>query len=140
MYSPSDDIELMKRVAAQDQQAFMALYQEYGKAVYSLAYRMLQNATMAEEATQDTFLKVWQQRTRWDPEKGKLKNWMLAITQFTAIDRLRNEKRQPAVYPDSVEDMDEKIAASFWQEGSVLHLLVKQLPPEQAKLIEMAFF
>jgi RNA polymerase sigma-70 factor, ECF subfamily len=140
MYSPSDDIELMKRVAAQDQQAFMTLYQEYGKAVYSLAYRILQNATMAEEATQDTFLKVWQQRTRWDPEKGKLKNWMLAIAQFTAIDRLRKEKRQPMLHPDSVEDMDEKIAGSLWQEGSVLRLLVKQLPPEQASLIDLAFF
>lgn len=144
MYSASDDIELMKRIAAQDQQAFKTLYQEYGKAVYSLAYRILQNATLSEEVTQDTFLKVWQQRSRWDPERGKLKNWLLTISQFTAIDRLRQEKRQPALYPDSVEDMDEKIVTSLnelrWQEGTVLRLLVKQLPDEQAVLIEMAFF
>ncbi len=144
MQPPFDDIAIMKRVAAQDQQAFKLLYQEYGKAVYSLAYRVLQNATMAEEVTQDAFLKVWQQRSRWDPEKGKLKNWMLTITQFTAIDRLRKEKRQPAVYPDSVEEMDEKIDAALhelrWQEGSVLRMLVKQLPAEQAALIDLAFF
>jgi RNA polymerase sigma-70 factor (ECF subfamily) len=36
--------------------------------------------------------------------------------------------------------MDEKIAASLWQDGSVLRLLVKQLPAEQAALIDLAFF
>jgi RNA polymerase sigma-70 factor, ECF subfamily len=140
MPSPTDDIEIMKRVAAQDQQAFKLLYEEYGRAVYSLAYRILQNGKLAEEVTQDTFLKVWQQRTRWNPEKGKLKSWMLAIAHFTAIDCLRKEKRQPALHPDSVEDMDEKIAASLWQEGSTLRLLVMQLPKEQASLIDLAFF
>lgn len=144
MYSPLDDIELMKQVAAQDQQAFQTLYQQYGKAVYSLAYRILQNSTLAEEVTQDTFLKVWQQRSRWDPERGKLKNWLLTISQFTAIDRLRQEHRQPMLHPESVEDMDEKIMSSLnearWQDGTVLRMLIRQLPNEQAWLIDLAFF
>jgi hypothetical protein len=72
MQSQFDDIGIMERVAAHDQQALLALYQEYGRVVYSLAYRILQNSTLAEEVTQDTFLKVWQ-RTQWDPNKGKLK-------------------------------------------------------------------
>ncbi len=100
MYSPPDDIELMRRIAARDQQALWALYQQYGKAVYSLAYRILSNTVYAEEVTQDTFLKVWNQTTRWDSEKGKLKNWLLTIAQFTAIDRLRKEGRQPVVHPE----------------------------------------
>src|ERR1041385_1575938 len=87
MYTPSDDIELMRRIAERDQQALMELYQQYGKAVYSLAYRVLGNATFAEEAMQDTFLKVWHQTTRWDSDKGKLKNWLLTIAQLTAIGR-----------------------------------------------------
>ncbi len=144
MYSPSDDIELMKRITTRDQQALLTLYEQYGKAVYSLAYRILGSAALAEEVTQDTFLKVWGQTTRWDSEKGKLKNWVLTIAQFTAIDRLRQEKRQPAVTPNSIEDTDETLLAAkndvLWQEGSVLRMLVAELPPEQAALIDLAFF
>jgi RNA polymerase sigma-70 factor, ECF subfamily len=144
MYSSSDDIELMRRIADRDQQALMELYQQYGKAVYSLAYRVLGNATLSEEVMQDTFLKVWHQTTRWDSDKGKLKNWLLTIAQFTAIDRLRKEGRQPTVHPDPIEDTDESLLTSKnetpWQDGSVLRSMVGQLPPQQASLIELAFF
>lgn len=136
------DTELMKRIAARDQQALRLLYEQYGQAVYSLAYRILQNSTLAEETTQDTFLKVWQQTTQWNPDKGKLKSWLLKITQFGAIDRLRKERRQPALHPDSIEDAYETLLPTDaqWQDGSTLHLVIAQLPPEQARLIDLAFF
>jgi RNA polymerase sigma-70 factor (ECF subfamily) len=141
---PFDDISVMKRIAAHDQQAFLSLYQQHGRAVYSLAYRILQNTTLAEEVTQDTFLKVWRHTARWNPDKGKLKNWLLAITQFTAIDRLRREQRQPALHPDSIEDTDERMITSrsdsLWQEGTALRLVLSQIPKEQAALIDLAFF
>lgn len=144
MYSPTDDIHLMRRIADRDQQALMALYQQYGRAVFSLAYRILGNSTLAEEVTQDTFLKVWHQTTRWDSEKGKLRNWLLTIAQFTAIDRLRKEGRQPAIHHDSIEDTDESLLTasndSRWQDGSLLRMMVSQLPEPQAHLIELAFF
>jgi RNA polymerase sigma-70 factor (ECF subfamily) len=140
----ADDIDLMRRIADRDQQALWELYQEYGKAVYSLAYRVLNNTILAEEVTQDTFLKVWHQTTRWDSQKGKLKNWLLTIAQFTAIDRLRKEGRQPTVHPEPIEDTDENLLTSRnaapWQDDSILHALVEQLPRQQASLIELAFF
>lgn len=143
MNSPVDEIDLMQRIAAHNQQAFHTLYQHYGKAVYSLAYRVLQNSTLAEEATQDTFLKVWRQAAHWDPNKGKLKNWLLTIAQFTAIDRLRQERRQPHLYPDSIEEAEEMHVLgvdAHWQDGTVLRLLIARLPDEQSRLIDMAFF
>ncbi len=139
-----DDIEVMQRIMLRDEQALLTLYERYGRIVYSLAYRVLDSSVLAEEVAQDTFLKVWKQSNRWDSEKGQLKNWLLTITQFTAIDRLRKEKRQPTVHPDSIEDTDENLLtaknASRWQEGSALRMVVAQLPPEQARLIELAFF
>jgi len=144
MHVQFDDIEFMRRIATQDQGALMALYEQYGKAVYSLAYRILQNVALAEEVTQDTFLKVWQHKTTWNPDKGKLKNWLLTITHFTAVDRLRRERRQPDLHPDSIDEIEDEIFASshelLWQEGSILRLLVLQLPEQQAFLIYLAFF
>ncbi|MBX3084683.1 MAG: sigma-70 family RNA polymerase sigma factor [Anaerolineae bacterium] len=144
MPSQFDDVETMNRIAMRDQQAFQAVYQQYGKAIYSLAYRILDNVTLAEEVTQDTLLKVWWQKTQWDPKKGNLKNWLLAITHFTAIDRLRQEMRQPALHSDSIDEIEEQRTIlpedSGWQDGIMLHTLMTQLPIEQASLIELAFF
>ena len=144
MHSQFDDKEYMKRIAAHDQQAFRVLYQQYGTAIYSLAYRILQNAVLAEEVTQDTFLKVWRQNAQWDPAKGNLRNWLLTITHYTAIDRLRHERRQPDLHPEAIEDVEDQMPIARgdtgWQDGIVLRMLVKQLPQEQAFLIELAFF
>lgn len=134
-----NDIEIMRRIVRRDQQALRELYQEYGRAVYSLTYRILQNAVWTEEVTQDTFLKVWDQGERWDSERGKLRNWLLTIAHYTAIDRLRKEQRQPALHDKEInEELAE--ASGGWQEGSALHMLVGQLPAEQSRLIELAFF
>jgi RNA polymerase sigma-70 factor (ECF subfamily) len=139
----SEDVALMQRIAARDQQALMELYEQYGKAVYSLAYRVVNNSVLAEEVAQDAFMKVWHQTARWDATKGRLKSWLLTITQFTAIDRLRQERRQPAVLSDSLEDSAESLLLpqpGAWQEGTTMHFLIAQLPPEQALLIDLAFF
>ena len=144
MATAFDDIIVMKQIAAQDQRAFQLLYREYVTAVYSLAYRILQNGTLAEEVTQDTFLKVWQQKASWDPAKGKLKSWLLTISHFTAVDRIRQERRQPNVLPDSIDELDDGAPAlhgdSMWQEGTLLRLLVGQLPEHESALIDLAFF
>lgn len=134
-----NEIDLMRRIVHRDQQALRELYQEYGRAVYSLAYRVLQNVVWAEEVTQDTFLKVWDQAERWDSSRGKLKNWLLTIAHYSAIDRLRKERRQPTLHD---EEINEELAGSAggWQDGSTLHMLVQELPPDQARLIELAFF
>ena len=139
-----NDQEVMRRIAALDQQAFAALYDEYGTAVFSLAYLVLQDAVLAEEVAQDTFLKVWQHVTTWDPAKGKLKNWLLSITHFTAIDRLRREHRQPALHPESLDVMEDYLMSNrpddVWQDNTILTGLLKQLTAEQSRLIELAFF
>lgn len=134
----------MRRISARDQQALHMLYEQYGRGVYSLAFRILQNSTLAEEVTQDTFLKVWGQTTSWDPAKGKLISWLLKITQFGAIDRLRRERRQPSLHDEPIEDTDETTLIPSddlpWQEGTALRQIVTLLPGEQAALIELAFF
>jgi RNA polymerase sigma-70 factor (ECF subfamily) len=135
------DIDLIRRIIRQDQHALMELYQMYGGLVYGLALRVLQNPGMAEEVTQDIFLKVWQQPDRWNPELGQFSSWLLTITRNAAIDRLRKERHAP------VQGMEHVEAASHtpgidahWYDGQVLVNLLEQLPVEQRQLIELAFY
>ncbi len=142
---PPEDRDLMQRIEAGDDSALALLYERYGRIVYSLTLRVLQNPALAEEATQDTFIKVWRKSTRWDPAKGRLSSWLLTVARYTAIDRLRSEQRQS---PDTADiDAVPPIAgeggipdAAELLDSRQLQRLLGQLPVEQAEVIQLAFF
>src|SRR5256885_598398 len=91
----TSDIDLMNRIAQRDQGALSELYDRYGHRVYSLAWLILQQRELAEEITQDTFLTVWNHPETWSPAGGRLSSWLLTVTRFKAIDRVRREQRRP---------------------------------------------
>lgn len=144
--SPVSDTYLLQGVAERDQRAFLALYERYGNLVYSLALRVVRHQVMAEEVTQDVFLKVWQHPTRWNPALGQFSSWLLTITRNAGIDRLRKERRHWAPahdYSDPlVEAGDKGIGGenAYWFDGLLLARLLQQLSPEQRQLIELAFY
>ena len=124
----------------------MTLYQRYSAMVYGLAMRVLQNQTLAEEVTQDVFMKLWRKPAHWDPSLGKLSSWLLATTRNAAIDRVRYEQRRPERVAAPVEEMphlasqDQGVDDPLWLDGQVLGQLLNRLPDEQRQLIELAFF
>lgn len=141
-----DDQELLQRIARRDETALALLYQRYGAQVYSLTYQVLRNSQLAEEATQDTFMKVWRLSHSWDPEKGRFISWLMTVARHTAIDRLRQEERQSALNNASIDEIapittDRGLPHDpALQDGRLLRQLLQQLPQEQAQAIEMAFF
>lgn len=140
------DTHLLHGIAERDQRAFLALYERYGNLVYSLALRVVRHQVMAEEVTQDVFLKVWQQPTRWNPALGQFSSWLLTITRNAGIDRLRKERRHWTSahdYLDPLVEAGEKGAVGenpYWFDGLLLARLLQQLPVEQRQLIELAFY
>jgi RNA polymerase sigma-70 factor, ECF subfamily len=136
-YTALSDHDLLQHIGTRDQRALAALYQRYGTPVYSVAMRVLRNGVWAEEAAQDTFLKVWNKPDSWNAEVGAFSSWLLTVARYTAIDRLRKEVRhQPAL------ELEETHASlvDLPDEGGQLGGLIAQLPPEQARLIELASY
>lgn len=144
--SPVPDTHLLHRIAERDQNAFLALYERYGNLVFSLALRVVRHQVMAEEVTQDVFLKIWQQPTRWNPALGQFSSWLLTITRNAGIDRLRKERRHWSPTPDTADpfaQLGEETAVGenpYWYDGLILARLLQELPPEQRQLIELAFY
>src|SRR6476469_4791490 len=83
-----------------DPDAIRALYRSYGGLVYSVANRVLGDRTLAEEATQQTFVQAWQAARTFDPSR-QLGPWLATIARRVAIDVHRREARRPH---DSLDD------------------------------------
>ena len=144
-HPPSNDLTLIQRVIEQDDAALAMLYDKYGAHVYGTALHILRNQVLAEEATQDTFMKVWKQSNRWDPERGQLKTWLMTIARYTAIDRLRAEKRESPWTAIGLDDMLNLIGQSnviddnIWFDAKQVEGLLKHLSTEQREAINLAF-
>lgn len=140
------DADLMVRVQRRDESALALLYDRFGKAAYSVAYHVLQNSTLAEEATQDAFLKVWTQAHLWDANRGKPSTWLLTITRFTAIDRLRVENRRTAAHAVDLDDVLYTLGSvapidePTWADKRLAKSLLNRLSPEQRQVLELAYF
>ena len=136
-----DDSALIDRLRAGDQSAMADLYDRYSGVVYGVALRVLANATAAEDVVQEVFLQLWRNPQAFDATRGRLAPWLAVIARNRAIDHLR---RRP-----SEEDIDVlPISTGIDLEGAAAQKLavdkvrgaLAQLPQEQRKTLEMAFF
>jgi RNA polymerase sigma-70 factor (ECF subfamily) len=139
-----DVADLMGRLIERDQSALSELYDQFGRLVFSIALRVVQNPMLAEEITQDTFLKLWHQPASWDPDRGKFVSWLLTITRYTAIDRLRKEQRRPLHHAVELDEVRlgkrGHIDDEPWLDARLLRAHIQRLPQEQLEVIELAFF
>ncbi len=83
--------EMVLRAQAGDTIAFTHLMEIYQRPVYNLCYRMVGEATEAEDAAQETFLRAYSQFGRYDPTRP-FKTWLFSIASHHCIDRLRRRR------------------------------------------------
>lgn len=80
-------IQLLQR---NDQYALNLLYENYSDSLYGAILKVTRNEEIAEDALQETFIKVWKNAQKYDPKKAKLFTWLFRIARNTAIDKLRS--------------------------------------------------
>lgn len=146
----SDDSLLVQRLHRRDQDALTELYTRYQPLVHSMAMSVLRNETLAEEVTQDIFLRLWQSPDKWDPTKGQLSSWLLTVTRYTAIDRLRHEQRRPTLNAKPLEQFQDLLGDTSthntrqqdgqYDNGMLMRKLIPRLPQDQKQVIFLAFF
>lgn len=78
-------------VAAGDSRALSLLYDQVSARLFGLQLRILNNRALAEEALQETFVKVWNNSGSYSPEKGSPTAWLNTLARFQAIDMRRRE-------------------------------------------------
>ncbi len=94
MTSTLSDEDLVERTLGGDEHAFSELYDRYRHPVYATAYRIIQNAEEAQDATQEIFIKLYRSLPVWIREKAKFSTWLYRLAANHAIDCWRARRRR----------------------------------------------
>ena len=86
-------VSIFTKIAAGDQRAFLHLYQENCSLVYTIALRILRDKSLAEDALQEAFVKIWRSALQFDAALGTPQSWISTIARNVALDLIR--KRRP---------------------------------------------
>jgi RNA polymerase sigma-70 factor, ECF subfamily len=139
------DRDLAARLVSGDEAALREVDREHVAAVNGLAVRVLSNEALAEEVVQDVFVRLWEQPERFDPDRGRLRAFLLSMTHSRAVERVRLEeslrRRHTAAGREPVEVADDP--AALTESHDVEHAVreaLADLPRVQRLPIEMAYF
>jgi RNA polymerase sigma-70 factor (ECF subfamily) len=148
------DRELVARVRDADPAALATLYDRYAPAVHGLTRAILRDDRLAEEATHDVFLGVWQDPSSYQPARGVFAAWLLRVARNRAIDLLRRRREQPFTTTVVAEtgqtldpatwlidpDPDPADQAATRLLGQDVRRALASLAPDHQRLLEMAYF
>ena len=87
----SSDAGLVVAISRYHQDALAEAYRRHAGAVFGLARRLLNDATLAEEIVQEVFLRLWNDPDKFDPGRGSLRSYLLAQCHGRSVDLLRSE-------------------------------------------------
>jgi RNA polymerase sigma-70 factor (ECF subfamily) len=144
------DAALVARLATKDVRAFESIYDRHSRAIYSLVYRILQQAATAEEVVQDIFLQLWRNAASYESSRGPFLPWLLTLARNRALDclRLRSEQQRrremqtelPETLPAVITAPDYEARLDEQQVAGRVRALMGALAPQQRRAIELAYF
>ena len=137
-----DDDALMARVVLRDSVAFRTLIDAYAARPHRIAYRMLGDATEAEDITQEAFLRLWNQATKWQPGGAGASAWLGRVATNLCLDRLRRRKfTTDDAVPERADDTpgaDEQMDEDQLRARTVV--AVQALPDRQRAAIILTYY
>lgn len=147
------DESLMAAIATHDERAFSALYDRYADLVFSASLRVLLDRQLAEDATQDIFVRLWQRPETFVPARGRFLSWLMSVTRNRSVDELRSRGRRsrreaatmegaeaPAANVPSSHLDDPAHAAQVLEQQLEVRAALETLPVDQRKALELAYF
>lgn len=143
----SDEL-LLQRIVARHEASLSLLYDRYARLLFSIAFGVVGDRSIAEEVTLDVFTRVWEKGHTYEREKAQVRTWLTRLARNRAIDRLRREQVRPmhsslswaevGVEPEA-EGNPETSAHLALQRQQIREALAT-LPVEQRDALALAYF
>jgi RNA polymerase sigma-70 factor, ECF subfamily len=144
------DGDLIERLKRREPEAVGEMYDRYGRLAYSLIFRIVRNEAVAEELLQEAFLRAWHRLSFFDPERGSLAAWLLAVARNQAIDYVRSvggRTWKGQVNMDGIDDPSIFSSLSTAESDLLqlerarkVHAALEKLNPNQRTVVELAYF
>jgi RNA polymerase sigma factor (sigma-70 family) len=136
--------DLRARFRQGDPEAVRSIYRSHGRLVYAVAYKVLGERGLAEEATQQAFVKAWRAAQSFD-ERRELGPWLAAITRRVAIDIHRREALRRADPLDSVQPSDPALVSTPESAEAIYDMwevrqAVAELPDDEREIVKLQHF
>lgn len=139
-------LQLIERVAAGDEIAFEALYEQTVRRVYALALRVILDPAMAAEIVQEVYLQLWLSAGKYNPALGTPQSWIFTLTHRRAVDRVRREQTaatRGSRYAQEIaalkhDTVDETVHHALMTNG--LRKCLSSLTDHQAEAIRLAYY
>lgn len=147
-YKKADDATLLSQIAQFEENALSELYDRYGRLVYSMALNSVGDPAVAEEITQDVYLRIWNKAESYNAEHGKVVTWITSITRYRSIDLLRRQSvrpegnRAPWAEEESLElpdSLDVEREVELSQRAHLVRAAISRLPEEQRQALALAY-
>ena len=144
------DEELMRAVCNGEQFAYQTIVKQHLTSISHYAFRILGNQKDSEDITQETFLKLWINAEKWQPEKAKLSTWLHRIAHNLCIDYLRKHgsiQTQANIEEgeDSIENLRDwqeshEISETRTQQDQILKNAINNLPENQRSALALCHY
>jgi RNA polymerase sigma-70 factor, ECF subfamily len=145
--SGQSDAELARRLQRRDPNAMADLYDRFGRLAWSVIVAIVHDAATAEDLVQETFLRVWNQAHAFEPGRGALGPWLLAVARNRAIDHVRSKSARMdrnayeldvREHPSLFVNMEREVLNS--DAARVIRKAISTLNEKQQKVIELAYY
>jgi RNA polymerase sigma factor (sigma-70 family) len=139
----ASDEQILEAVGRGDDDALGVLYDRFGRLAYGLAYRILRDQALAEDAVQEAFLTVWRSADAYKRERAKPSTWILTVVHRRAVDLVRREQRRRG---EPLEAAPEPTAgpadedASLRDRRTAVQSALRELPDDQRQALELAYY
>ena len=95
MWAATDDA-LLASMAAGDSDAAVAFVRRFQRRVFGLALAVTNDATLADDVSQEAFVRAWKAAAVFDARRASVSTWLLTITRNAAIDAVRMRRATPS--------------------------------------------
>jgi RNA polymerase sigma-70 factor (ECF subfamily) len=139
-------VQLIKRAADNDREAFGQLYDRFSSMVFTLAVRMLKTRSDAEDLLQEVFVQVWRQAENYDEQRGSPEAWIINMARSRALDKIRSLRRTEknivlADDPTQARSTDDVESSAIGLEDRLtMNSALANLPENQRRVLELAYF
>ena len=132
-----DELLLIQRVKQGDRLAYQQLYEQYCPRVYGICYRLLGDASNAEDAVQEVFIQVWNKIGSFK-EQSKFSTWLFSVATNLAISHYRKRNTWWSRFRSTEDVVIEETGAEDVRQEHGLDKKIQRLP-EQARMVFVLF-